>query len=370
MNRRSFRKLAWISCALLVFAPVAGWAQESQKSEEQATEADSTVKAKQIKQLADQALVRFHTRPLDLDDLSKLLRMAELNNPDIKVARSAVTMAEAELERTRASVLQEIVSLHAERESLKNIIGRTERMFENGMSSGTELAEMKQRYAIVETELRHAIGDVSQYRDAYQSGRTSLKKKVVIQFDDMELKSVVDLLVQMAGIENFVNDFELTGKVSGNFQSVPLEQVINSILAAQGLQLIHENGAYRITRDGRGGPSATRPKLEDLRDTKIGQALQHRVGLTFEDIQLREITEFITGTYEINIVVDAGQGTIHVPYVNLMDISLLDALHALADQNGICFIIRDYGIFATTPARAASIPGPSIPEGIPYYPQN
>jgi hypothetical protein len=109
-----------------------------------------------------------------------------------------------------------------------------------------------------------------------------------------------------------------------------------------------------------------RPQMD--KGSRIVEILSNPVGITFEDILLTEITRTLTDNYDLNFNIDATLFDYKIPYINLKDVSMLDALLAFAEQNEeICFVIRDYGIFVTTRERAVKIPGPTIPANIPYF---
>jgi hypothetical protein len=109
-----------------------------------------------------------------------------------------------------------------------------------------------------------------------------------------------------------------------------------------------------------------RPPIEN--GTPVGEILQNPVGLVFESIAWRDMMDFVSETYDLNVNVDATLLDSIVPYVKLANVTLHDAFLALAEQNEeVCFIIRDYGIFVTTRDRATKIPGPTIPANIPFF---
>ena len=92
------------------------------------------------------------------------------------------------------------------------------------------------------------------------------------------------------------------------------------------------------------------------------------MAINFEDINMMEIFEFITDTYEINITVDLAFTPPTIRQINLRNVPLRSVFLALADKMGdACFVIRDYGLFLTTRERAQTLAGPTIPEDIPYF---
>lgn len=72
-----------------------------------------------------------------------------------------------------------------------------------------------------------------------------LDQLVVLEFQEMELSAVVQLLAQMAQI-NVIAGTEVQGVVSANLRNIPLRQGIETVLRIQGLGMIEEEGIYRI----------------------------------------------------------------------------------------------------------------------------
>lgn len=108
-----------------------------------------------------------------------------------------------------------------------------------------------------------------------------------------------------------------------------------------------------------------RPALD--RGSRLGKALETIVTLEFENMELREVLEFITEYVGVNFTVDREVESLPIT-ISVRDSPLLGNLHALVDLgNGLCFVIRDYGIFATTRERAQTINAPTIPEDVPLY---
>ncbi|MEK7793578.1 MAG: secretin N-terminal domain-containing protein, partial [Candidatus Hydrogenedentota bacterium] len=73
-----------------------------------------------------------------------------------------------------------------------------------------------------------------------------LQQPVNIDFRDMPLANVVNLLATKAGI-NVIAGTEVTGTVTANLQDIPLGQAIEIVLRQNGLGIIEESGIYRIT---------------------------------------------------------------------------------------------------------------------------
>ncbi|MFP6581025.1 MAG: hypothetical protein VCD00_00550 [Candidatus Hydrogenedentota bacterium] len=109
------------------------------------------------------------------------------------------------------------------------------------------------------------------------------------------------------------------------------------------------------------------------KETHIWEILQQPCSLIFDNIRWPDLMKIVSENYDLNINVDATLTEVVVPGINIKGESMYNSFLALTDlfltkQNEeICFVIRDYGIFLTTRDHAARIPGPSIPTNIPFY---
>jgi hypothetical protein len=110
-----------------------------------------------------------------------------------------------------------------------------------------------------------------------------------------------------------------------------------------------------------------RPVLAKDDSSAVMVALDAPINIEFESETLRNIFGFISEYVEMNIVIDVGLPAADKPVsLKLDNVPLKDGLMALADAYGdVCFVIRDYGIFATTADRAMTINAPTIPANIP-----
>lgn len=126
--------------------------------------------------------------------------------------------------------------------------------------------------------------------------------------------------------------------------------------------------AKRHPADSRSRVQEERPSIDSVQGG-IAEQLNSPVSLEFEGRPLAGITDYLSEYFGVNMIVDASLGPEYViPYVRLDDVPLKDALLAIADQSGdLCFLIRSYGIFATTRQNAETLSGPSIPDTVPYY---
>lgn len=104
------------------------------------------------------------------------------------------------------------------------------------------------------------------------------------------------------------------------------------------------------------------PEPERLKSALDGEP----ANVTFKEMPLRNILSLLAAKAEININVDILVADEAVT-LTLESVTLRDTLLALADQvEGLTFVSRDYGLFATARDRALRIPGATIPDDVPY----
>ncbi|MCL4691381.1 MAG: hypothetical protein KJ060_02590 [Candidatus Hydrogenedentes bacterium] len=113
---------------------------------------------------------------------------------------------------------------------------------------------------------------------------------------------------------------------------------------------------------------APRPTLgDDDSATEVEARLRAPVSIEFDQETLRNIAGFIGEYSEVNIVLDVAINAADEKVsIKLSNVPLADCLMALSDAYGdLCFVIRDYGVFATTTERAMTINAPTIPANVP-----
>jgi type II secretory pathway component HofQ len=88
--------------------------------------------------------------------------------------------------------------------------------------------------------------DFDLYNPDLPPDQDPLQQIVDIDFRDMDLTNVVELLAQQAQI-NVIAGTELSGKVTANLKNVPLGRAFEIVLRLNGLGIVEEAGVYRIT---------------------------------------------------------------------------------------------------------------------------
>lgn len=110
---------------------------------------------------------------------------------------------------------------------------------------------------------------------------------------------------------------------------------------------------------------APRPQFPEGVDEQLSMIVNSPVSIVFEKIDIRELLEFLSDTYELNFNVDAALPAVPIT-INLRNVSMRNALLATTENAGdLCFVFRDYGFFVTTSERAMTMNAPAIPPNIP-----
>jgi hypothetical protein len=115
------------------------------------------------------------------------------------------------------------------------------------------------------------------------------------------------------------------------------------------------------------GAIDTKPEPRPEPNDTMKSMLDAVIELTFENAPLTQVLTYLTDQYGVSVVVDP---SMPIPEITLKisDVSLRNALQALTDQcDDLCFVFRDYGVFATTQGKAEGLKGAAIPEDTPYY---
>lgn len=226
------------------------------------------------------------------------------------------------------------------------------------------------------------LGDVMSQALEFNPELRAIRAEIqalVARLEQLEMKTATDVARRKVELKSLVEKHgELKSKYS---DSSPELRKLDADIAAKKVELDYIVGVrgdrpmpdrariVRIESDRGDAPFAIglgggRPGLDTVPDN-IRAALDQKVSLEFREKPLSEVMEFITQTTGLNVSVDIQARMIPVTVI-LKDVTLRDALTAMADANWMAFIVRDYGIFATIQPNAGVVPGPSIPEGLPY----
>jgi hypothetical protein len=112
-----------------------------------------------------------------------------------------------------------------------------------------------------------------------------------------------------------------------------------------------------------------RPTLESVKNQDIKVTLDAPISIEFEKIDLTAINDYLSQYTDLNIATDPELVENGEQFsVRLTDVPVKEILLALADCSAnTCFLVRDYGIFATTRDKAQQIAAPCIPDTVPLY---
>jgi hypothetical protein len=237
--------------------------------------------------------------------LDETLVIAMNTNPEILTARAKVSLAEAEHNAVRMEVARRIVELWGERKTQTEL-----------------LASARGRLAFAE--------------EAYKTGRK--------QFSDVDdaRRPVIEATERLSRIEcelHYLAGESVAPAVShsGSYSTgAPLAPMKSS------------NATSRATIAPLQLPKG--PMVE-----KIRQALLSPTAIDAMDTPLCDLMDYLKEKHGIEIQIDKSEdGASDMPItLRLKDVSLGAAFQAFDDQyRDVKFVIRDYGILATTPERA------------------
>ncbi len=97
------------------------------------------------------------------------------------------------------------------------------------------------------------------------------------------------------------------------------------------------------------------------------ELLDKPVSLDLVHVPLREALEVISGQAGVEVACNRDLPEVEVS-IDVQDAPLHEVLTVLADQfDFLCFVMRDYGVFATTREHASGLPAPTVPPDIPLF---
>lgn len=233
----------------------------------------------------------------------------------------------------------------------------------------------------------HALGDAMGLALEFNPEIRAIRAEIqalMARLEQLEMKTATDV-VRKKGELKLLMDKQT--KLKSQFvPSSPEVRMLDADIAAKKVELDYILGQPGHTRGDRPfesrarvirgdiplletiGMRTSRPELASIENTQIKEMFDRPLLLEYEKTPLHEVVGIISEVYEVNVNLDVSVRDMPID-VNLKNVTVRQALAALADANpDLVFIIREYGIFVTTRGRAITIPGPSIPEGVPYSP--
>ncbi len=241
--------------------------------------------------------------PSSLEDQ---IALALRSNPDVLLAEAKVRQAQAELNAARLKVTQQVLAGHFEQEKQEQVMRH------------------------MEVQLEAAMQQV---------------KAGVVSSDVAEAAKIA-----------------LIGAKVALEQSVAQQRYLLGVGSLPGLALPAE------AKEAAPAPAARRPE--------IPAALQPRLdgpvslgGAADEQIPVRDVVRMLKDASTVAFILDQNVDGSELAVRSLpADVPLRSLLLAIADQmDGLCFVIRDYGILVTTQERAWRISGATIPPEVPYH---
>ena len=242
---------------------------------------------------------------IDFDDVQSLISMAVRSNPDIRVAEAKVREAEAELERIRLKVAQDVIGMRRERSKAQRSL---------------QLGEVRLEEAKKLVDSGHAQISVLRERE-----------------------------IEYLGLRNTVEEIEeamrfLVGSRYG---------VADGSAARQG-------DRFDRTADGTAASAAVRPALSELMRSRLARQAPRVEQKGLIGAMLKSMTETEPVRFSIDpliksfeVELDSGEGTI------------AEKLSLIADSVHVVFVERDYGFYVTTPENAARMQGATVPADAP-----
>ena len=250
-----------------------------------------------------------HEEPGRLPEhLEEMIEVALLNNPDIRLARIELERAEAELMRTSQEVVREVVDAFHERER-------------HGTAAEGLHEELGRMEALAEQGRapEHELAELHQEMRGFHT--------------------------EMAQIEAHLR--YLLGLLPGGPEPRPPH---------------HEEP---VPPERRERAMWERPPLPE----RYRDILERSADFELDGTPLAEFLEIVREVSGgLNFVFEEGIGDVPVS-IHLRETPLRQALVAVSELLGgeLCFVVRDYGILVTETGRARTMPGPTIPEYIPYH---
>lgn len=323
----------------------------------------------QVQTDKDVAVIRVD-RTVPLRELMEQIEKIRAENPDIAIAIENTAATEYEEDsyrviqpgRTEVSEQVEIVSV-GEGDEMQFFANDMAELVKISLENNPEIEAVRAELAAAQArlkqiELRTASELVRRQRELkdLEERRKMLEKRVDLGTETSEALIDIDARIQ----DNKSQLRYLLGDNSWNPDSGTPEHI-----RVRGELLLSDDAKRRLHRVS----TMPRPSLADVHTNSISGKLDEETGLDFDDTSIAEVCRHLTEFFEINFNVDVVARDIPIT-IHLRKVPLKSVLLAIAEANQLAFIVRDYGIFVTTQDRVHNIPGPSIPEDLPYRKDN
>lgn len=225
----------------------------------------------------DNPAAREAQRDKPESDVQALLKQALLYNPDIVAARSAVAMAEAELNRARQQVARELLQTVDKLSQTEKLLEKTKQRQEHGTATVDELLKVQNDLIELRESLRYLVGTQNtvhtesvsdmpiqdsnlvqiprpEIPDGVKNAtlRRILDNPITLNFEDTALIDVLDMICDTYEI-NFVIDAGYTApNLTINVSAVPLQDMLEAISDQSGGEtcfVIRDYGFFVTSRE-------------------------------------------------------------------------------------------------------------------------
>jgi hypothetical protein len=260
--------------------------------------------------------------PAEKSKLEDMLTEALRNNPDIRVAVATVAKAEAELNRTRFQVTQQVIALHG------------------AWTSQIAMVKFRQK-------------QYERYKELAKSN--AIDQKLLQEAEDRLAADKAKLA-------------EIEAQIPGLLGKAPATEEVHGVITKAGNNFMVklDVGGKRLRQEwGVVGRTPSSPQAEQIR-----QALQKPIQVNFQDVKLPEVLQELEKLLGVSFldrysIYGPAPLTLRLRWGKEMPAaSVLQALEDVVPPGpggSLRFVVRDYGILATSesllPPGAATVQG-------------
>ena len=287
----------------------------------------------------------------EIPPLAEMLATALENNPDIGVAASQVTAAEAQLKRAQLSVVQQVMDLQETWHTQKQLV--------NHATASVATAEKQRKYVKGLYDLGQPSGTAADLGAAEEQKNKAEVALILAQAKLAEIKAKIPYVLGKQkpvvvygamsgrGTGTMVGRVGLRGRRTGSSSSLKVAATPKDEDDASDV-----NAPQQMGLQGGLGNAGESPVLAKLRE-----ALKQNTELDFQDQPIDDVIDYLRDLHNISVTVDENafkegvggkeQGMALIT-CNHAGISLAAALQAIMDLHPrVTFVVRDYGLLVT-----------------------
>lgn len=295
----------------------------------------------------------------EIPPLAEMLATALENNPDIGVAASQVTAAEAQLKRAQLSVVQQVMDLQETWHTQKQLVEHA--------TASVAAAEKQWKYVKGLYDVGQPSGTAA---DLAAAEEQKIKAEVALILAQAKLAEIKAKIPYVLGTQKPV---VRTGSMSGRGTGTMFDRGTGT-MSGRGRVHGREMGSKSQVEDG-----ATPKNNDDAADVKTRQrggmrigvshagespvlaklreALNQNTELDFVDTPVSDVVLYLNDLHNLSITLDKNafkegvgakeEGMVQIS-CNHTGISLAAALQAIMDLHPrVSFVVRDYGLLVT-----------------------